>query len=36
MTFFVSAARPRTPPVKKLFASGEKDESGVFDFFFLT
>ncbi len=33
MTFFVSVARSRTPPTKKLFASGEKDESGVFDFF---
>jgi hypothetical protein len=33
MTFFISAARSRTPPTKKLFASGEKDESGVFDFF---
>ncbi len=33
MTFFISAARSRTPPTKKLFAFGEKDESGVFDFF---
>jgi hypothetical protein len=29
----VSAARSRAPPAKKLFASGEKDESGVFNFF---
>jgi ketosteroid isomerase-like protein len=29
----ISAARSRTPPTKKLFASGEKDESGVFELF---
>jgi hypothetical protein len=33
MTFFVSVARSRTSPAKMLFASGEKDGIGVFDFF---